>query len=128
MGVVDSSLLLDLFDADSPSHRKAQARLSNGTLAITPGVLSEVTQAIRRRATAAGLDGSRAARDMLAALRALPGYLFVVDADDEAIASLHAANSAMSYVDAWGIWLARKTGEELWTHDRAQSRVFRRSK
>ena len=126
MGVVDSSTLLDLFDAQSPGHAKAKARLAKGTFTVTPGVLSEVTQAVRRRAAMQGLDGAKAARDMLAALRSLPGYTFAAQADDAGIAKIYASDAGLSYVDAWGVWLARKSGEDLWTHDAAQARAWRR--
>lgn len=126
MGVVDSSLLLDLFDSQGTGHAKAKTRLAHGAFTVTPGVLSEITQAVRRRAALQRLDGAQVARDMLAALRSLPGYTFAAQADDAGIAEIYAADSSLSYVDAWGIWLARKTGDELWTHDAAQARAFRR--
>jgi predicted nucleic acid-binding protein len=125
MPVIDTSVLVPLFDADHPRHAEARQLVAAPVLLhVTGGVLAELTTVLRRRGKDAGLDGARVAREALVQLEALHGFRHVIDYDAEAVSRAYAQHSALSYVDAWGVVLALEMGEDLMTFDDRQLAAY----
>lgn len=126
MPVVDTSVLVPLFDADHSRHDDARRLVAAPILLrVTGGVLAELTTVLRRRGKDAGLDGARIAREALVQLEGLRGFRHSTDYDPEAVSRTYASHAGLSYVDAWGIVLAMETGEELLTFDEDQTAAYR---
>lgn len=129
MAVVDTSILVPLFDAAHVNHAKAKAALSGiNRLAIPGGVLAELTRLIRRLAKRQGLDGNQAAREAIHALRALPGFRDTGDGLATVTEARYALESNLSYVDAWGIEAALADRDDLLTFDAHQAAAWRKAK
>lgn len=129
MAVVDTSALLPLFDTEHPNHAQAKAALSSiKRIAVPGGVLTELTRLLRRLANQQGLNGNTVAREALHALRTLPGFRDTGDGLASVTQKRYAAQSNLSYVDAWGIEAARADRDELLTFDATQAAAWRRTK
>jgi predicted nucleic acid-binding protein len=129
MPVLDTSVLVPLFDADHPDHAQARERVGAPILLhVSGGVIAELTTVLRRRAKDAGLDGSRVAREALSKLEGLRGFRHAASYDADAVSRVYQAHSALSYVDALGIVLALDLGEPLLTFDDRQMAAYRREK
>lgn len=125
MAILDTSLLVALFDLDHPHHKPArEAVLGHGVWHVSGGVLAEFTQAIRRLTNEQGSDGNAAARQALESLRAFSGYRTIQEYDEPHVARIHATAPGMSYVDAWGVSLAVTRQEPLLTLDGRQRRLL----
>lgn len=129
MPVVDTSVLVPLFDADHPHHHDARQLVAAPILLyVTGGVLAELTTVLRRRGKDVGLDGARIAREALGQLEKLQGFRHVTDYDPGSVSRTYAAHAGLSYVDAWGIVLAMDMGEDLISFDERQMAAYREEK
>lgn len=128
MAVVDTSVLLPLFDMGHANHAKAKAALSDiERIATHGGVLAELTRLIRRRAILRGMDGNIAAREAVRALRALPGFRDTGDGLGAKVERRYAAETGLSYADAWGIEAALADRDDLLTFDAKQAAAWRKA-
>lgn len=127
MAIIDTSVLVPLFDADHPQHHDAQrlAREHN-PWHISGGVLSEFTRVVRRLTNLRGEDGNQAARRALAVLEEYAGYRPLADYDAALASRIFRMDDGMSYVDAWGIALSYARSEPLLTLDRRQRSILKR--
>lgn len=127
--VIDTSVLVPLFDADHPLRSKAQGLTkAPGVLAVCGGVLAELTTVIRRRGKDVGLDGDQIAREALAHLEALRGFRHIDAYDARAVSQLYREVPGLSYVDAWGVVIAIEMDEELLTFDTRQADAYRHAR
>lgn len=128
MAVVDTSVLLPLFDVAHANHARARAALSAvDRIATHGGVLAELTRLIRRRAILRGLDGNAASRQAIGALRGLPGFRDTGDGLGAKVAQRYAAETGLSYADAWGIEAALADRDALLTFDARQAAAWRKA-
>ena len=126
MPVVDTSVLVPLFDADHPRHQEAKILVAKPILLhVTGGVLAELTTVLRRRGKDVGLDGARIAREALIHLEGLRGFRHATDYEPESVSRTFGAHPSLSYVDAWGIVLAMDMGEDLLSFDERQMAAYR---
>ncbi len=126
MAVVDTSVLVPLFDVAHPNHAKARAVLAEiDRLATHGGALAELTRVIRRRANLRGLKGNEAARAAVHALRALPAFRDTGDGLAAQVEKRYQAEPKLSYADAWGIEAALADRDDLLTFDKHQAAAWR---
>ncbi len=127
MAIVDTSLLVPLFDRGHANHTQARRQAAEHSIwHISCGVLAEFTQVIRRIANDHAQDGNVAARRALEALREMTGYRPIESFDEPLIARIYAMDPALSYVDAWGIAAALERQEPLLTLDDHQENMLAR--
>ncbi|MBW3581892.1 MAG: PIN domain-containing protein [Euryarchaeota archaeon] len=125
MAIFDTSVLLSLFDPGHVHHAKAREATESHTLwHVTPGVLAELTQVVRRHANARGTDGSALSRRLLETLETTTSYRPLAQHDPEFVSRIFQIHAELSYVDAWGIAVALDRVEPLVTFDERQRAVW----
>jgi predicted nucleic acid-binding protein len=124
--VADTVALVALLDQNHPRHAKASAALAEGHITITWGTLAEVATVTRRLAKDSGLDGNRAAREAIAAIRGLAGFREAATLSLEAVANMHRTEPSLSFVDAWNLCAAILNNDGLLSFDRSLRSAARR--
>lgn len=128
MPVLDTTVLVALFDESHESRGKVLRQLGDATVLHIPSVvLAELMLVLRKLAKDRGHDGNAFARACLAKLMAKRGIEERQEYDGAAARQLFRANPGLSYVDAVGIVTARTMNEELLTLDKEQLKLWRSS-
>lgn len=127
MPVIDTSFLMAVFDEEHPRHKQAHRLLRKASvLHVSGGVMGEFITIVRRRANDVGLDGEAVARDLLEQVESLRIMRHAGLEAPLEVSRIYRENKGLSYVDAWGIALAKGRKEELYSFDRKQRAVHRK--
>lgn len=129
MAVVDTSVLVPLFDNRHAQHAKAVARLADVTdLGVVAPSLQELASVLRREGKARGLDGGQIARQAVARLRAQPRFQDKGAGVAAAACGRFVASPGLSLADCWAIEAALADGDELVTFDANQAKAWQAAK